>query len=201
MCVPAATAWPHPLPDSISLAPPAAETVAHDHSTAPDFTLTDHLGGTFSLYHELSRRASAATPLVIVFFRGHWCPYCRRYLSKLRDHYPRIEATGATLVAISPETPATSAALARELALPFLLLSDTGGTTIDAYGVRNRLTNDGPASRGKSVLPHPAVFILSPDNRILFRSVDRNYKKRTTVRTILRELGHPPYETDRPETD
>jgi hypothetical protein len=37
-------------------------------------------------------------------------------------------------------------------------------------------------------LPHPAVFILDTDAIVRFRSIDRNYKKRTTLRTILGAL-------------
>lgn len=144
---------------------------------APAFSLPTHRGDTFSIPENLG-----PDPLLLTFFRGHWCPYCRRYLSKISEHYNRIRAAGARVIAISPEGPEISARLARELALPFLLLSDMDGDVIKAYGVRNSF------SAARSLLPHPAVFIITPLGNIAFRSVDRNYKKRTTIRTILSEL-------------
>lgn len=141
---------------------------------APDFVLTDQLGAAFRLFEHLGHG-----PLLVVFFRGHWCPYCRRYLAKLRDHFPRLRERGADLVAISPEPPATSRVLAADLSLPFRLLSDSDGAVIDAFGARNGFRAARP------VLPHASVFLLDNDGVVRFHSIDRNYKKRTTVRTIL----------------
>ncbi len=148
---------------------------------APDFALPDHRGGTY----RLSDR-SGSGPLVLVFFRGHWCPYCRRYLTKLRDRHTEFVELGAEVVAVSPENSDLSRRFADELTLPFPLLSDTEGRVIDAFGVRNSF------SSARTLLPHPAVIILSPDRQVLFRSIDRNYKKRTTLRTILAVLRPPP---------
>ena len=147
-------------------------------SSAPDFDLPDHRGGTVRLYDRLGPGG-----LVLVFVRGHWCPYCRRYLAKLQTNLPRIRAAGADLLAVSPEPPATSAAFAAELDLGFPILSDADGQVINRFGTRNGYMGGG------SVLPHPSVFVIDAGGAIRFRSIDRNYKKRTTVRTILAALG------------
>lgn len=147
----------------------AAESVS-----APDFSLSDHLGSTYRLADHLR-----CGPVLVIFFRGHWCPYCRRYLGKLRDHWPRLQERVTQIVAISPEPPATLRSFARELALPFPLLSDPDGDVIDRYGARNGFRS------ARAVLPHPSVFLVDAGGFIRHRSIDRNYKKRTTVRTIL----------------
>jgi peroxiredoxin len=144
---------------------------------APDFALPDHMGRTFRLN---ARRGKG--PSVIVFYRGHWCPYCRRYLAKLQSHLDVFRQLGAEVVAISPEPPATSAMLARELSLGFPLLSDSRGEVIDRYGARNAFTS------ASTVLPHATVVIVDAHGFVRFKSVDRNYKKRTTMRTILNAL-------------
>src|SRR5438270_4098027 len=43
-------------------------------------------------------------PLVIVFYRGRWCAYCNAQLSALQEIHSSLAATGASLVAISPQT-------------------------------------------------------------------------------------------------
>ncbi len=146
-------------------------------SAAPDFELRDQAGASFRLRDRLGPGGT-----VIVFFRGHWCPYCRRYLSKLQSNLARFEQRDVVLVGISPEPTATSLALAEQLGLKFLLLSDPDGRVIDRYGTRNGFLT------GRSVLPHPSVFIIGPGGDIRFRSIDRNYKKRTTMRTIFSVL-------------
>jgi peroxiredoxin len=145
---------------------------------APDFTLPDAAGGwcrPLELFHEYS--------LVLVFYRGHWCPYCRRYLSKLQANLSRIEAAGGRVVAVSPEPAFTGASMARELGLTFKLLSDADGSVINRFGTRNGFMGGG------SVLPHPSVFVIDKESVIRFRSIDRNFKKRTTIRSILHALG------------
>jgi peroxiredoxin len=145
---------------------------------APDFELPDHTGELFRLRDRLSPGGT-----VMVFYRGHWCPYCRRYLCKLQSNLSRFRSVDANIVAISPEPPATSSGLATELGLEFPLLSDADGRVINRYGTRNGFLGGG------SVLPHPSVFIVDRLGVLRFRSIDRNYKKRTTVRSILTALS------------
>jgi peroxiredoxin len=152
----------------------AAATAAAVAATAPDFCLPDSEGNRVALSDLLARGG----PVVVVFFRGHWCPYCRRYLARLQGNHRRLREGQATLVAISPEPPETSARLARGLGLEFAILSDRSGETIEAYGARNRFT------RGRAVLPHAAVFVVDPAGTIRFGSIDRDFKRRTTVRRI-----------------
>src|SRR5690606_31272279 len=66
---------------------------------APPATLTDIHGESVEL-EDLSARG----PLVVVFYRGGWCPYCNKALAKWQDSLHKLSAAGATLVAISPET-------------------------------------------------------------------------------------------------
>lgn len=142
------------------------------------FSLPDQHGNPFSLKDSVSTGCT-----LLVFVRGHWCPYCRRYLSKIQHQFSRLTALGAAIVAISPEDPQTSRRLASELGLTFPILSDREGQVIDTYGVRNTF------SAVRTLLPHPAVFIIDGTGTITFRSIDRNYKKRTTLRTLLHEIS------------
>lgn len=144
---------------------------------APDFELPAAGGGVFRLSEQLG-----AGGTVLVFFRGHWCPYCRRYLGKLQSNFPRFEARGVRLVGVSPEPPATSRALARDLGLQFPLACDVDGRVIDRYGTRNGFLS------ARSLIPHAAVFVLDPAGRVRFKSIDRNYKKRTTMRALFAAL-------------
>jgi len=151
---------------------------AFDSSTSRyAFELPDAQGRIFSLD---SRRSTG--PTIVIFFRGHWCPYCRRYLSKVQAHLPRLrQVCDVTVVAISNEPAHTSAALAKELELTFPILCDATGATVDQFGVRNGF-------RAAASLVHPSIFIFDDQLRLQFMSIDRNYKARTTMRTLLKEL-------------
>jgi len=150
---------------------PAADNLARD------FWLFDQYNQRFSLADHL-----ADSEVILVFFRGHWCPYCRRYLQKLCSRYNEFTARSARVAGISPEPSNTTAAFAREFNVPFPMLSDCDGEVFDLYQARNRFA----ASR--ALMPHPAVFVIDRQSRIRFRSIDRDYRRRTTIRTILTSL-------------
>ncbi len=76
---------------------------------APDFTLPDALGKAVRLSHLLEQG-----PVVMTFYRGQWCPYCHLALRAYQHALPHMQAKGATLVAISPQTPDHSRALAEK---------------------------------------------------------------------------------------
>ena len=51
------------------------------------------------------QRFSSADPLSLVFYRGGWCPFCDLQLRAYQESLGAITTMGATLIAISPQTP------------------------------------------------------------------------------------------------
>jgi peroxiredoxin len=90
---------------------------AGDH--APSFNLVDTNGCIVSSAELLKKG-----PLVLVFYLGVWCPYCNLELQAVEAVTDQIRATGATLVALSPQTPANSRKARRINRLGFPILSD-----------------------------------------------------------------------------
>ena len=69
-------------------------------SKAPDFKAKDQNGEEIKLKDLLKKGK-----VVLVFYRGQWCPYCNKELSRLQDSLQLIKDKGATLLAVSPELP------------------------------------------------------------------------------------------------
>ena len=97
----------------------AAKKALKEGAQAPDFTLPDALGSAVTLSHLL-----AQGPVVITFYRGEWCPYCNLELHAYQQALPQLRALGATLVAISPQTPDHSLSTVEKIELTFAVLSD-----------------------------------------------------------------------------
>lgn len=148
-----------------------------------------------------------AGPLVVTWFRGGWCLYCREALAALRDAVAPIAAAGAQVVAVSPQTPAANAATAADLALPFPLLSDPGAAAAQAWGLAVDLDDtmrrlflelgrDLPAVNDPADpwrLPLPATFVLAADGRVAWRFVHGDYSRRAEpadVVAAVRSLRH-----------
>jgi len=97
---------------------------------APDVTLPDALGRPVRLA-ELWQRG----PLVLIFYRGGWCPYCNLELRAWQQHRDALAVLGASLVAISPQTPDKSLSTAQKNELAYPVLSDSALSAANGFGV------------------------------------------------------------------
>ena len=167
--------------------------------TIPAFTLPNAEG---RLVHsgELLERG----PLVLSFFRGGWCPYCRMELEALEGVLPTIAGRGATLAAVTPDTGADFVADKYGSGLNFQVLSDADNGVALLFGlvfrvpefIRDlwlRLGIDLGARHGNSagtwLLPIPATYIVERNGRIGYAHVDPDFRKRMEPTEILRHLG------------
>lgn len=177
-----------------------ADRALKEGARFPRATLPDQLGRPIDIASLLERG-----PLVVVFYRGGWCPYCNLELRAYQQALPRIVGEGGTLVAVSPETPDHTLDTAQKNELAFPVLSDTRGELADALGIRFRLTpeikalyekfgHDLPARNGDGewALPMPATYVVGRDGRIAFAFVDPDYRSRAEPSAVvgaLRRLG------------
>ena len=67
---------------------------------APDFILPDVDGRCVRLYSELERG-----PVVLVSYRGGWCPYCKIHLRGFQKSLADYKRGGAQVMGISPQWP------------------------------------------------------------------------------------------------
>ena len=164
---------------------------------APLFTAIDAEKNTFSLEKELKKG-----PVVMIFYRGFWCPVCNKHLSSLQDSLMLIEATGAQVIAISPEKPEYLDKIAEKTSAEFTLLYDEGYKIADAFDVTFKpsamqlftyntiLGGELKESHSDDSqrLPIPATYIINQEGIIIWRQFDPNYKNRSTVQGILKAL-------------
>src|SRR5947207_4808325 len=145
---------------------------------APDFTLPDQLGRQVSLADELEQG-----PVVLVFYRGEWCPYCNMMLRTYELRAADFSERGARLVAVSPQTPDNSLTMAEKHSLEFPVLSDEGGEVIGTYGLKYNVASrevyetvavDLAKFNGKGgwILPAPAVFVIDREGIVRLSGVN-----------------------------
>lgn len=164
--------------------------------TLPAFKLSGAVGKAVS-----SAELLKEGPLVLVFYRGSWCPYCNLNLRYLEKNLARMEKKGAQLVAISPETPDQSLSTKEKNDLKFPVLSDPGNVYARKLGLVFKLPEnlvsvyrgfgiDLKKSNGDESweLPLAATFIVDSKGVIKERFVDEDYKKRMDPEDILKAL-------------
>lgn len=169
---------------------------------APDFALPDQVGRTVSLYDTLAQGT-----VVLLFYRGGWCPYCCAQLRAMQLVQPRLAAAGAHLVAVSPDLPDHSLSLAEREALDFRILSDPGGAVARSYGlvypvpddVRDAYRDRGldlPRRQGRPPgepweLTIPATYVLARNGIVRFARIDVDFTQRPEPQAILDLLLDP----------
>ncbi|HEX6846294.1 MAG TPA: peroxiredoxin-like family protein [Chitinophagaceae bacterium] len=167
------------------------------NSKAPDFRSIDQYGKEIRLKDVL--RDSV---VVLVFYRGQWCPYCSKQLRKLEDSLQLITAKGARLIAITPEKPEYITKTIEKTKASYPLIYDKDLKIMKAYSVAfevdertvSRYKNadiDLAAANGqkdKVYLPVPAIYIINKEGTIVYRFFEPDYKKRASVQEILENL-------------
>ena len=173
-----------------------AESILSVGNKAPNFELKDHDGDLVS-----SRDLLNHGRLVVLFFRGRWCPFCVGQLEAMNLILPQIDRAGASLVAISPQTVQQSFFMADQHKLRFPLLSDGGNKIAHQFGIVYRVPEEQrdiyrpafvnlPFANGGDSweLPIPATFILDRDGAVLFASANEDYTERPEPADVLRRL-------------
>lgn len=168
------------------------------NSKAPDFKAKDQNGKEVRLKDLLKNGK-----VVLVFYRGHWCPYCNKYLKKLEDSLQLIKEKGATLVAVTPELPDYVSKTVEKTSAEYSILYDEELKIMKAYDVEfevpeNTLTryrnsgikiNEINGFRNGNFLPIPATYIIDKEANITYRFFNSDYKKRPSVQEILDNLS------------
>lgn len=165
---------------------------------APECALPDQLGRVVRLSEQLARG-----PLVLVFYRGDWCPFCTLTLQALQDELEAITAAGGELLAISPQAPDNALTLAEKHALEFPVLSDVSPATIAAYRLRHPvppalqevlLGRFGSDLREQNAdgtwnLPVPGTFVIDGAGVVRARLVDADWRTRMEPADIVSALA------------
>jgi peroxiredoxin len=160
----------------------------------PETTLLDVSGNEVSLADRW-----IDGPLVVVFYRGGWCPYCNIALRTYqKDLLPELDRLGAALVAISPQTPDQSLSTREKAELAFTVLSDPGSAVARQMGITFEQTDEVKAAQrtlgldladvnvgGSTELPMPTVLVVDTSGTVTFVDVHPDYTSRTEVPPIV----------------
>lgn len=143
-------------------------------------------------------------PVVLITFRGGWCPFCNLHLSELHQVVPEIGAMGVDVLFLSGDRPELLySTLSRETreaieGLDYTILSDADAQAAIALGIAFRVSREtverrneknqdigGSSMLNHGVLPVPSVFAIGRDGVIAFVYSEPNYKVRLPADDLL----------------
>jgi peroxiredoxin len=148
--------------------------------------------------------ASLRRPVVLISFRGGWCPYCNMHLSELRTVIPDIRAMGFDVLFISNDRPELLYSSLKDQTqediegLDYTILSDADLNAASAFGTAFRRSDalvnyreeKGKDYAGSSIANHgalavPSVYVIDKDGLIVFDFVNADYKVRLPADEVL----------------
>lgn len=144
---------------------------------SPNFRLPDASGRFFGL-----QDVREGWFLVLVFYRGHWCDACLKQLTEIKEHFQEFVKHKTALAAISVDSPGESAFFQERWGFPFPILSDRRLKLIDAFGLRHPKGHEGKD------ISRPAVVILSPSKRVVYKYVGKSPVDRPSIGDLLYTL-------------
>ena len=123
---------------------------------APDFTLPDADGNLVSLSKLRGQR------VIVYFYPAAMTPGCTKQACDFTAALPDLTAAGATVLGISPDSPAKLAKFREKEHLTFPLLSDPDKSVLTAYGAYGEKMNYGKTIMGVI----RSTFVIDADGKI-----------------------------------
>lgn len=146
-------------------------------------------------------------PIVLMWYRGGWCPYCNLQLRAMQKELKAMEESGAKLVVLSPELPTYAKETAEANDVDFVTLFDKDSATAKNYGLvfqlpetilplyRDRLKLAERNGSDAMELPLAATYVIDQRGVIRYAFLDADYKKRAEPAEVVdavRKLGADP---------
>lgn len=127
-----------------------------EHDPAPDFTLKDQDGREHTLSNYRGRK------VILYFYPKDDTPGCTAQACGIRDRLGEIDANGAVVLGVSPDTVASHRRFADKYDLPFTLLSDPDRHVAELYDVWKKKTMYGRVFKGIE----RTSFVIDEEGRI-----------------------------------
>lgn len=136
--------------------------------------------------------------LLVVFYRGGWCPFCNAQVKQMADAFPEFQRRGVTPVLVSVDKAEEGVKTRALYEVTFPLLSDPELVAHEAFRVVHsasdeevkRLKGFGVDIEASSGQQHhkfavPSMFLFDTGGKLVWRHVDLDYKTRPAVEQIL----------------
>ena len=162
-------------------------------SKAPDFKTVDQFDRSLHL-----REFAKKKPVLLLFYRGYWCPHCTRLLTRLQDSLSYFTEKGVTVVAVSPESKESQLKTLEKTKAGFSLVQDSSLLISQLYDV-NYFLSDNQLARYRSgaidlmkinypnptALPVPSLYVIGKDYTITYRFFDPEHKRKINVAELI----------------
>lgn len=140
--------------------------------------------------------------ILMVFYRGNWCPHCKKHLKSLQNHLNEFAKKGVYVLVVTPETEGKTKETQEKLKTTFSIVHDKDNKIMKDYKVAFEVNKENVPNyfdaitknisefnvKNNNVLPVPATYLIGKDGKIIYVQYDPNYKNRSDFGEILESL-------------
>lgn len=162
-----------------------------------NITVIDHVGRKQELYELLTRGK-----VIVIFYRGQWCPFCIPFLRKIQKELLQIYSRGTSVLLVTPEKQEKIQITHSKTDTTIPIIHDKDYKLMDLFDVSfvpnriekfvcNIMLGAGlkKAHSDKSqTLPIPATFIIDQNRTVKWRHFDKNFKIRANIKEIIKNI-------------
>lgn len=141
--------------------------------------------------------------ILLIFYRGNWCPYCNKHLNSLEENLQKLQAKNIKVLLVSPEKTAKINETSVKFHNSFSIIYDSNDIIMNNYKVAFNVTKENVPKyfeftlkkvteyneKENLVLPVPATYLIGKDKTIKYVQYDPDYKNRSNIEDILRKLN------------
>jgi peroxiredoxin len=165
--------------------------------TAPNIKGIDQNGKTINSVDILKEQK-----ILLIFYRGYWCPHCRKHLASVQKYLDEFTKKGVYVIVVSPEKVEKTVETSKKLKANFSIVHDVDNKIMNDYGVAFEVNNENVPSyygfvskkvveyniENNNVLPVPATYLIGSNHKFLYVHFDPDYKKRSDLEELLNTL-------------
>lgn len=165
-----------------------------ENTLAPYFSGIDQYGEFQSL-----DRLTSKGPFVIIFYRGHWCYFCRKHIIEFQKGLDKLTDEGFPVILVTPEKPKYIQKTIQKTNIKFPVLHDNLNYIMSNYKVAKPAPETLRAPIKKvdltevndsenPVLPVPATYIVGADGTIKYGHFSLNFALRSSFKTVAKKV-------------
>ena len=149
----------------------------------PEFTTLDEAG------KGLNSRQLQGAPVVMIFVRGNWCPFCSRQVKNLTAYYKDIVDLGARLIFVTPKPQETTRRVAEFFNVDFEFWLDESLAATRELGLllESGVPKDYYGEYGSDTI-WPTSLVIDAAGIIRYVELSKHIIDRPNPKTLLREL-------------
>jgi peroxiredoxin len=149
----------------------------------PDFTLYNDQGEAISV-----NQINGA--LILIFYRGNWCPLCTAQVEEMATHYAELEKRGYSVLMVSPQSQEETRKIANRFSVPMIFCEDRDHQAAHTLGIFHEtglpIGMDKMGYSKDTVLP--TVLITNKDHNVIWLHATDNYRVRPEPTTFIKVI-------------